>query len=90
MNNKENQCDHLNLEKIEEDTKQGYSLFKCLDCGIMISKDKQLCTLCGDIPVDNITDHMLRVHEFDGNRWDAVTGLGDKNKNLRKDRKDLV
>ena len=90
MNNTENQCDHLNLEKIEEDTKQGHSLFKCLDCRIMISKDKQLCTLCGGIPVDNMTEHMLRVHEFDSNRWDAVTGLGDKDKNLRKDREDLV
>ena len=90
MNNKENECDHLNLEKIEEDTKQRQSLFKCLDCGIMISKDKEQCTLCGDIPVDNITDHMSRVHQFDSNRWDAVTGLGDKDKNPGKDSKDLV
>jgi hypothetical protein len=54
MNNMDNQCDHLNLEKIEEDTKQGHSLFKCLDCGRQIVKDKQLCTLCGGLPVDNI------------------------------------
>jgi hypothetical protein len=89
MNKRENKCDHLNLEKIEEDTKQGHSLFKCLDCGRLIAKDKQLCTLCGDLPVDNISDHMLRIHEFDINRWDAVTGLGNKDRNW-KDREDLV
>jgi hypothetical protein len=86
MNNKDNQCDHLNLEKIEEDTKQGHSLFKCLDCGRQIVKDKQVCTLCGGLPVDNISDHMLRIHEFDTNRWDA---LGNKDRD-GKDRRDLV
>jgi hypothetical protein len=32
---------------------------------------------------------MLRIHEFDINRWDAVTGLGNKDRNW-KDREDLV
>jgi hypothetical protein len=85
-----NQCDHANLEKVEEDTEQGHSSFKCLDCGRMIAKDKHICVQCGGLPVDDIVGHMLRVHGFDTNRWQAVTGLGDKDRDWRKDKEDLV
>jgi rRNA maturation endonuclease Nob1 len=54
-------CDHANLVKIEEDKEQGHSLFKCLACGRLIAKDKNICTLCGGLPVDDITDHMLHL-----------------------------
>jgi hypothetical protein len=42
----------------------------------LMPKDKHACKLCGDLPVDDINNHMLQVHGFDSNRWDAVTGLG--------------
>ena len=69
-------CIHTNLLKIEGDDEQGQSAFKCLDCGKLTSMDKHFCKLCGDLPVDGISEHMLYVHNFDVNRWDAVTGLG--------------
>jgi rRNA maturation endonuclease Nob1 len=67
-------CNHFNLEKIETGKEQGHTLLRCSDCGHVIPK--QICTLCGSMPVDDITDHMLRVHDFDISRWNAVTGLG--------------
>ncbi len=69
-------CDHTNLVKIEQDSEKGHSIFKCSDCGMLTSMDKHFCKLCGDLPVDDISEHMLQVHNFDVNRWDAVTGLG--------------
>lgn len=71
------------------DTENGHSIFKCLCCGRLITKDKQVCTLCGDLPVDDIVDHMLRIHKFDINRWDAVTGLAN-NERDGNDSKDLI
>ena len=83
------ECDHLNLTKVEEDKEKGHSVFKCLGCGRLIAKDRQICTLCGDIPVDNIVDHMSRIHKFDVNRWNAVTGLGNNDRD-QKVSKDLI
>jgi hypothetical protein len=65
----------MNLEKTQESDKNQY-IFRCLDCGKFTSMNEHFCKLCADLPVDDIDEHMLQVHNFDSKRWGAVTGFG--------------